>query len=375
MRANGCARVTVLTLPVLALAAIAAAGVLPTTDSRPPTVPELGATAPFAPRASAGSTPVAAAGHLRAPDGESIGDARVIPALPYATTGTTCGFTDDYDAACDYASNAPDVVYAFTAPVAMRVDIDLCGSSFDTKVFVLDAGANLLYCNEDAYGPGDPCGTYVSRLQGALLAAGETAYIVIDGYGGACGGFVLDVHEYVPCVLSCAGMVEDEPALHDGYVDRFNGGCNSPRENPPLMLLQGDADGALTFCGTSGFYVTGGLDTRDTDWFAATIGPTGVVEWRVDAEQVTVGYVLQLTCPDPGAYGIVVGGACEEDGITIVGEPGTSVGLWIGPPGYTAPLGMDGHEYDYSFTLTGLSPHRAVSVADVSWGSLKSGYR
>jgi hypothetical protein len=126
-----------------------------------------------------------------APDrqgGDTIADAVAIPVIPFTDTGTTWGYGDDYDEVCPYAgSTSPDVVYRYTPPFEMVVDIDLCGSSYDTKVYVYGADQSLVVCNDDYYAPGDPCGAYVSRLENVLLQAGVTYAIVVDGYGGASG--------------------------------------------------------------------------------------------------------------------------------------------------------------------------------------------
>jgi hypothetical protein len=183
------------------------------------------------------------------------------------------------------------------------------------------------------------------------------------------------VTEYLPCELVCTGEVtEGEPTLTAGYFDRFNSGCNAEMTIPPVTILQADAQGKLNFCGVSGFYGTT-TEYRDTDWFAITLGATGEAVWRLDAEQVTLGYVIELACPDPGVYGLAIGGPCESGGLSIIGAPGQSIGLWVAPPVYTPPLGMIGNEYNYEFTLSGLSPHRAVAVEPISWGTMKSLYR
>jgi hypothetical protein len=47
-----------------------------------------------------------------------------IAGLPYSDTGNTCGYTDDYDEACPWIGvGAPDVVYSFSPPSNMTVDI------------------------------------------------------------------------------------------------------------------------------------------------------------------------------------------------------------------------------------------------------------
>jgi hypothetical protein len=124
--------------------------------------------------------------------GEDIGSAVVIGALPYNDTGTTSGYLNDYDEACPYTgSTSPDVVYAFTPTSDTTVDVTLCnGSAYDTKLFVYEnavtPGAPFA-CNDDE------CPGYVSELIGMTFVAGNTYYIVVDGYGGGSGAYVIDV--------------------------------------------------------------------------------------------------------------------------------------------------------------------------------------
>lgn len=134
--------------------------------------------------------------------GETIGNAIILAGpLPLTAVGTTSGFLDDYDEVCPYTgSTAPDVVYAFTPSSGVTVDIDLCGSSFDTKVYVYENEAtpgNPFACNDDFYFD-EQCGIYVSKIEGAVLTGGNTYYIVIDGYSESdFGDYILTISEVV----------------------------------------------------------------------------------------------------------------------------------------------------------------------------------
>jgi hypothetical protein len=60
-------------------------------------------------------------GEINVPDptiilqgGDNINDATIINSLPYSDSGTTAGYTDDYQEMCPYAiGDAPDVVYSY----------------------------------------------------------------------------------------------------------------------------------------------------------------------------------------------------------------------------------------------------------------------
>jgi len=129
--------------------------------------------------------------------GEDIATAVVISALPFNDTGNTCGNLDDYDEVCPYdGSTSPDVVYVYSPSINEVVDITLCnGSGYDTKLFVYENSHTPgipFACNDDT------CPGNVSALPGLNLTGGNSYYLVVDGYGGGCGDYVIDVTAQVP---------------------------------------------------------------------------------------------------------------------------------------------------------------------------------
>ena len=265
--------------------------------------------------------------------GDTIEDATVIAALPYSDTGTTAGYFDDYDEVCPYSiSTSPDVVYAYTATMTETLRIDLCGSSYDTKLYVYDEAMNLVACNDDYY-TGEPCGQYVSALFSVPINGSMQYYIVIDGYGGDCGEYTLYFNEsYNPwdfCYEDCppAGDLEGEPELMDGYVDAYNGGCASPEYGSPFQMLEANLPGgSLSFCGKSGWYDDG---FRDTDWFTVILDPdgNGILECSLCGVYPT--YLFELGPHDCDQVGVLqqVQSAFTWADMTIVGAPGDVVWL------------------------------------------------
>jgi hypothetical protein len=121
--------------------------------------------------------------------------------LPVTVSGTTSGYADDYDEACPYAgSTSPDVVYKYTPPMNMLVDLLLClgPTDFDSKLYIYTScpPCEALACNDDActsiLGQG-----YVSALWSVSLFGGQTYYFVVDGYNGAAGNYTLDIRPSV----------------------------------------------------------------------------------------------------------------------------------------------------------------------------------
>jgi hypothetical protein len=292
--------------------------------------------------------------------GDTIANATVIPGLPYYDTGTTAGYTDDYSGSCYFAGGAPDVVYMFVPAANMALDIDLCGSTYDTGLYVYDAGLNEIACNDDF------CGLQ-STVHNVPFVAGATYYIIIDGYGNAYGAYQITIGPCCPppCPLDCptGGYPEGEPALVPDYVDHYNGGCNTPGYPfqdlfPPIYV----------FCGVSGWYTYQGSQYRDTDWFILPVGWLGTTEITADAEYAT--YIFELSPQDCASVGVVqqaTAGPCAEAYMTIAGSPGAPVWFWVGPTVFAPPPGgLSSYDYIVWFD------YDIVANESTTWSTVKA---
>ncbi len=70
------------------------------------------------------------------------------------------------------------------------------GSAYDTKIYVYDENLAMVACNDDFYSD------YTSRLENVPLAAGVQYFLVIDGYGGDFGDYLLQITEFEPCEIN-----------------------------------------------------------------------------------------------------------------------------------------------------------------------------
>jgi hypothetical protein len=80
-----------------------------------------------------------------------------------------------------------DLEFSWSAPATGAYQIDLLGSEYDTALMILegDCAGMQIACNDD-----------FDELHSAVqvdLMAGETIVIVVDGYGGASGNFVVNI--------------------------------------------------------------------------------------------------------------------------------------------------------------------------------------
>ena len=312
-------------------------------------------------------------------EGDTIEECWTIPSLPFAGTGNTCAYIDNYDEACPYDSNwAPDVVYCYSPPHDMCVSISLCDSYYDSKVYVYEdewTPGFPLACNDDNFDCVDPPVTYTSWLEYVLIGAGHTYYIVVDGYGGDCGDYVLAVEEVElppPCDVICVGIPEGEPTCYDEYVDNFNGGCNSePHIFQPLPIGE-----VTTICGESGVYSYDGSTYRDTDWYLISPYhyPCGDVPISITVEAefgVLFGFVEGVQyCTAPAFISYATAPECTPTTLTEY-LPCVPIAIFVSTdcwdPAYTCGL-------EYSLTTEGYCCG-FTPVESVSWGKVKALYR
>jgi len=325
---------------------------------------DLGASAPAKPFALATPPPV---------DPESIrqGGDTILDAIPvtigFSGSGTTVGYTDDYDEVCPYdGSTSPDVVYVLEPSVDTSISIDMLGSTYDTKIYVYDGELQLVACNEDYYPD------YVSRLEDVPVTGGGTYYVVIDGYGGDAGDYVVSIEEWFAYEAACWGgfepqSEENEPPLVDDYADDYNGGCNSPEFGNPMQTLPVEGN---CFHGRSGWYQnTDGSTSRDTDWFTYyALHGHPYLELAIDADWPCYFFVLGPN--DCDTVGVVeswtFGGPAHGDleiSWPVVG--GEEYWLWVGPTTFEIPPGGE-NEFDYFIFSWGDLP-----VEQHSWSSVK----
>lgn len=283
--------------------------------------------------------------------GETIGAAIPIASLPFDDTGATCDNLDDYDEVCPYTGSAsPDVVYSWVADFTGSIDIDLCGSSYDTKVYVYEnsyTGGSPYGCNDDYYFD-DSCGTYVSAIFDLPVTSGNTYYIVVDGYSDACGAYQIEVRARV-CTVPCNGVAEGEPTLVNDYVDETNGGCNS---SPPVFqYLDAPTLGCDTLCAKSGWYLFDQANYRDTDWYIVTASEDSI-RWSVTSEMPVWMFLLSPNDCNSVSVAISVPVApCAPGYMTFPTTPGNQYWIFVAPQTFEGP--SDPYEFDYSLRICG----------------------
>ena len=97
---------------------------------------------------------------------------------------------DDYSLGGCFGGNedGPEYVYHFTAATDGDVQIDLSGLSADLDLFVLAAGADGA-CSQDECVEDSTSGGSSDESLTLTVVAGETYYVVVDGFNGATSSY------------------------------------------------------------------------------------------------------------------------------------------------------------------------------------------
>ncbi|RKX22370.1 MAG: hypothetical protein DRP35_02070 [Candidatus Zixiibacteriota bacterium] len=152
--------------------------------------------------------------------GDNIGSAVAIGTMPYSTTGTTVGYTDDYQITCELTTlSGPDVVYSYSPAIDENVDISLCASLDAVNVWVYENDVStMVACNRFA----TACGSPRAELLDVPMYTGNIYYIVVcaDYQLSSSGGSY-----QIDCSASEMPVLHDSSLVHpiisvgsDGYA-------------------------------------------------------------------------------------------------------------------------------------------------------------
>src|SRR5438034_7400 len=126
----------------------------------------------------------------------------VIPAEGGTFSGTTSGASSQAGS-CGNSGFSPETVYQWTPAVSGTATIQTCGAgtSFDSVLYLRSgacaSGTEVSSgCNDDACP--DASGLNRASRITPTVTAGQTYFIVVDGFGGAAGNFSLTVTTPVP---------------------------------------------------------------------------------------------------------------------------------------------------------------------------------
>jgi hypothetical protein len=189
--------------------------------------------------------------------GEDISTATPIMAMPFADTGRTNDAINDYDEACTQTSNSPDLVYSYTPTVSQVMDINLCGSGYMTKMFIYRTNADtMIACNQFDIS----CTNPRSALFNVGLVGGATHYIVIDGYNGQSGEYIVEAEVRLPVITQNL-----HPAMADDGAGELVLAFRYQAQDDTALYWQGSNDDGMFW--SSAVYWSGNRDYASVDYY------------------------------------------------------------------------------------------------------------
>ncbi|HOW71890.1 MAG TPA: hypothetical protein PKY77_14920 [Phycisphaerae bacterium] len=184
------------------------------------------------------------------------------------TTGTTLAASNDGTASCGDSNASPDVWYSYTAVCNAPLEINTCGSGFDTVLSVLDGcGGNELACNDDA------CGRQ-SRVEIPATTVGTHYLIRVSGNGYSQGDVKLNV-------------ICKTPPPNDHCVDAV------------ALAAVGVTHGTTTYATSDGDASCGDSYGSPDVWYGLTVPKSGQLKVKVASAEFSpvVSIHQPATCP------------------------------------------------------------------------------
>lgn len=154
--------------------------------------------------------------------GDSASDPIIVSSTNYIDSGSNAScFTDQI------GESSADVWYRYiTDKCSDSLTVSLCGSSFDTYLWIYEADGTTLVNDSD-----DECGAQSELIieDGSAYNGGDTLLIVVEGFGSNAGDYILEVNEVINMinltvnVATDTAIAADTSAISYQWIDCDNG--------------------------------------------------------------------------------------------------------------------------------------------------------
>ena len=228
------------------------------------------------------------------------------------------------------------------------------GVGTDEEFVLLSDGTGLTFTGGILVPAGTPEGDYRMRVRMTYsvdpLPCGNSSYGEVEDY-------TIVVQAEVSCDLECPpeAIDEGEGCAGFGYVDTYNGGCNSDPE------VYQDINLGDVICGTASTYLFPNPDTligdtlnyRDTDWYTFTTTESLKISWAIEAEFPAMIALMTNECGDWAYFDMLLVDKCVPGTLEAILPAGTYY-AFVSPSvfsGYGCPAGDDIGDNTYIATL------------------------
>jgi hypothetical protein len=244
-------------------------------------------------------------------DGSDACPATTIPVniIPWTDYGTTFGAVNNFNPISPCGPTyAPDKIYRYVPNYTATYSFDTFGSTYDTQIYVNTGGAcpgtTQVACNDDMYG---------SQSQVLLtMNAGQEYFIIVDGFQGYSGNFVL--HLTNTCLLGNSSSWQQEcvenPADPAFAMFDCDGGCSNGlyggiEQWQTLNFCQLLHGNAFTYTGPDNF------SKRDTDHYTFTLSePCSVKVSYLSVFTSNIVLSYHGACPENNLFSLINIPAC-----------------------------------------------------------------
>ena len=281
----------------------------------------------------------------------------VIPAQGGTFSGTTSG-TSSLAGSCGSSANSPERVFQWTPTVSGTATIQTCGAgtNFDTVLYmrsgVCASGPEVVSgCNDDTC-PNSSGLFRASRIM-PTVTAGQTYFIVVDGYGGAQGTFSLTV------TAPGASTTTTLRAVTSTTTTTLPGACSSPTViSAAGGTFSGTTSGTSSQAGSCGS--SGSSPERVFRWTPTVSGTATIQTCGAATNFDTILYMRSGVCS--GGAEVVSG--CNDD--ACANSSGLSRASRITPTvtaGQTYFIVVDGYGGSHgTFSLTVTPPGASATT-------------
>src|SRR5207244_3603871 len=274
-----------------------------------------------------------------------------IPAPGGTFSGTTSG-TSALAGSCGRSGESPEQVFQWTPTVSGTATIQTCGAAttFDTVLYlrsgVCSGGPEVAAgCNDDTCP--NATGLFRASRITPTVTAGQTYFIVVDGYGGAQGTFSLTV------------TPPGNPVPTTTTTLPGGGACSSPAAIPAQGgTMSGATSGASALAGSCGS--SGNAPERVYQWTPAVSGTATIQTCGAGTSFDTVLYLRRGAC----ANGPGMRPACTDDACATASGPRRASRITpTATAGQTHLLVADGYaQATGTSTLTATTPAASTTT-------------
>ncbi len=236
----------------------------------------------------------------------ACGSPTVIPAQGGTFSGTTSG-ASQLAGSCGSSGTSPEVVFQWTPSVSGTATIATCGAgtNFDTVLYLRSgacASGSEVGCNDDACN--NSTGLFRASRLTPTVTAGQTYFIVVDGYGGAHGTFSLTVTP--PAAVTTTTTT---PTGSSTTTTTLAGACGSPTVLPAQGgTFSGTTSGASQLAGSCGS--SGTSSELVFQWTPSVSGTATIETCGAGTNFDTVLYLRSGACASGSEAG------CNDDACT-----------------------------------------------------------